>query len=99
MPIIIRLINGINEIKAPDSDPIDAVLVFFIKNNEIIIAIIEISYAIAVNVPTQGATPFPPLNFKNIGQQCPPIIAMADVEIIIGIDSLSKNRISVDNFK
>ena len=49
MPIIIRLINGINEIKAPDSDPIDAVLVFLINNNEIIIVIIDISYAISVN--------------------------------------------------
>ena len=72
---------------------------FFIKNNEIIIAIIEISYAIPVNVPTPGATPFPPLNFKNIGQQCPIIIAIPVVEIIIGIDSLSKKRISVDNLK
>ena len=27
-----------------------------------------------MNVPTPGATPFPPLNFKNIGQQCPIII-------------------------
>ena len=42
-PIIIRLINGINDIIAPDNDPIDAVLVLFINNNEIIIAIIEIS--------------------------------------------------------
>ena len=25
-------------------------------------------------MPTPGATPFPPLNFKNIGQQCPIII-------------------------
>lgn len=99
MPIIIRLINGINEIKAPDSDPIDAVLVFLINNNEIIIVIIDISYAIAVNEPTPGATPFPPLNFKNIGQQCPSIMAIAVVEIIIGIDSLFKKRILVDNLK
>ena len=52
-----------------------------------------------VNEPTPGATPFPPLNFKNIGQQCPSMIAMAVVEINIWIDSLFKNRISVDNLK
>ena len=77
----------------------DAVFVFFIKNNEIINVNNEISYAIAVNEPTAGATPFPPLNFINMGQQCPSIIAIAVNEITIGIDSLFKYRILFDNFK
>ena len=74
-------------------------MVFFINNNEIINVIIETSYAIAVNEPTAGATPFPPLNFINIGQQCPSVIAIAVIEIIIGDDSFFKKGISVDNFK
>ena len=74
-------------------------MVFFINNNEIIIVIIETSYAIAVNEPTAGATPFPPLNFINIGQQCPSVIAIAVIEIIIGDDSFFKKGISVDNLK
>ena len=74
-------------------------MVFFINNNEIINIIIETSYAIAVKEPTAGATPLPPLNFKNTGQQCPSIIAIEVVEIIIGIDSLFKYGILFDNFK